>query len=369
MFTKSPLLCLKWNMTIVRQYSVIYFTKPKASTTTVQDKLIDSVVKRNYMQKIIRLKGVRIWHYISRFIDYDRSLIFSKSLFVVILYLMMKFCWNFWVGWWNPVLMCGHKGTIITSTMLTSRVNVKANFVLHMSSYNYGLVRKMWCYYYQYVIIIIHVLFSWCCFDFLNCVSDVPRITIILCWKARTVMCDSTLGLTRSKHMSLSCIMYSYVTCVNNYLSQKSLSSCDSIKAWFISSNNHGMPMKLKLGHTPLHHAIPAAFGVFSYSCSYACYLTSADRLSDFIVTLSNVSFPVTSAQLVPPAFIRCGQHHGYPGPGQTGTVTCSPGPSRGRYVFISLPNPGILTMCETRVFAGRSRATFKICRYHLLTH
>ena len=90
----------------------------------------------------------------------------------------------------------------------------------------------------------------------------------------------------------------------------------------------------------------------------YICLL-SVDRLTDFIVTVSNISFPVTAAQLVPPAYTRCGQYQGYPGPGQTGTVTCSPGPTRGRYVFISLPIPGVLTMCETRVFAGMSRVGF----------
>ena len=91
--------------------------------------------------------------------------------------------------------------------------------------------------------------------------------------------------------------------------------------------------------------------------------LSSADRLLDFIVTVSNVSFPVTAAQIVPPAYIQCGQYQGYPGPGQTGTVTCSPGPSPGRYVFISLPNPGVLTMCETRVFAGRTYFAFVIIK------
>ena len=89
--------------------------------------------------------------------------------------------------------------------------------------------------------------------------------------------------------------------------------------------------------------------------------LSFTDRLSDFIVTVSNISFPVTSNQLVSPAFTLCGQYQGYPGPGQRGTVICSPGPSRGRYVFISLPTLGVLTMCETRVFAGRLKAKFKV--------
>ena len=99
------------------------------------------------------------------------------------------------------------------------------------------------------------------------------------------------------------------------------------------------------------------------------CYLSSIDRLSNFIVTVSNISFPATAAQLVPPAFTRCGQYQGYPEPGQAGTVTCSPGPSRGRYVFISLPTLGILTMCETRVFAGMLNAKFKVCQHGFFAH
>ena len=36
------------------------------------------VAKRNYMQKVISFKGVRIWNYVSQFIDYDRSFISYK---------------------------------------------------------------------------------------------------------------------------------------------------------------------------------------------------------------------------------------------------------------------------------------------------
>ena len=50
------------------------------------------------------------------------------------------------------------------------------------------------------------------------------------------------------------------------------------------------------------------------------------------------------------------------------GTVTCSPGPSRGRYVFISLPIPGVLTMCETWVFASRSTPNLTVRRHCLQT-
>ena len=36
------------------------------------------VAKRNYMQKIIRYKGVCIWNYLSQFVDYDRSFLSYK---------------------------------------------------------------------------------------------------------------------------------------------------------------------------------------------------------------------------------------------------------------------------------------------------
>ena len=93
-----------------------------------------------------------------------------------------------------------------------------------------------------------------------------------------------------------------------------------------------------------------------------------AERLANFIVTLSNISFPVTSVELAPPVFIRCGQYKGHPGPDQTGTVTCSSGPRRGRYVFISLPIPGVLTVCEARVFTDRPKFP-RIARSHTHQH
>ena len=92
---------------------------------------------------------------------------------------------------------------------------------------------------------------------------------------------------------------------------------------------------------------------MFQYIYCYTHFRSFAERLSDFIVSVSNVSFPVTADDLVPPAFTQCGQYDGYPGSGQTGTLTCSPGPSRGRYVFISLPAIESLTLCEVRFFAG----------------
>ena len=67
--------------------------------------------------------------------------------------------------------------TIILANMDGCSIFIsKVNFVLLISSYDFGLVRMVW-YYYQYVITIIHILFSLCCFGLFNCVPSVPRVT------------------------------------------------------------------------------------------------------------------------------------------------------------------------------------------------
>ena len=72
---------------------------------------------------------------------------------------------------------------------------------MHISYHDYGLVIKM-KYNYQYVIIIIYDCFLWC-FGLFNCVPVIPHVIMILCWKRHIVRCDSALGLTQSKQMSL----------------------------------------------------------------------------------------------------------------------------------------------------------------------
>ena len=79
---------------------------------------------------------------------------------------------------------------------------------------------------------------------------------------------------------------------------------------------------------------------------------SSHNSNSDFLVTVSNTAFPVTYDQLS--SFTRCGQYSGYPAASQWGRVTCSPGPVRGRYVYVSIHNSGYyLIMCEVKVFGG----------------
>ena len=46
--------------------------------TTQADQFHVPIAKRNYMQKIIRYKRVRIWNYLSQFVDYDRVFISYK---------------------------------------------------------------------------------------------------------------------------------------------------------------------------------------------------------------------------------------------------------------------------------------------------
>ena len=90
------------------------------------------------------------------------------------------------------------------------------------------------------------------------------------------------------------------------------------------------------------------------YSCVFiADEGYGAHFLKDFLVTVSNIGFPVTYDQLSS-SFTRCGQYNGYPPGGQWGRVTCSPDPVRGRYVYVSTDIPAHrLTICEVRVYAG----------------
>ena len=46
--------------------------------TRQADQIHVPVDKCNYMQKVISFKGVRLWNYVSQFIDYDRSFISYK---------------------------------------------------------------------------------------------------------------------------------------------------------------------------------------------------------------------------------------------------------------------------------------------------
>ena len=82
--------------------------------------------------------------------------------------------------------------------------------------------------------------------------------------------------------------------------------------------------------------------------------LLFSDRLADFTVTVSNVSFPIKADQLMSSGFERCVQYNGFPGAAETVKVTCDTAPIRGRYVYISLPGNQPLTLYEARVYGGK---------------
>ena len=84
----------------------------------------------------------------------------------------------------------------------------------------------------------------------------------------------------------------------------------------------------------------------------HSIVILPSERLANFKVVISNVSLMVTSSQLLGSDFITCGQYTSYPPGGATGRVTCSPGPIRGRFVHITLPQPESLTLCEVMVLS-----------------
>ena len=77
------------------------------------------------------------------------------------------------------------------------------------------------------------------------------------------------------------------------------------------------------------------------------------ERLSDFRVLVSNMSFPVTSPQLATEQFRLCGQFHGIPPAAAISRLKC-PRAIIGRYVYITLPRRGFLTLCEVHLYGRK---------------
>ena len=77
-------------------------------------------------------------------------------------------------------------------------------------------------------------------------------------------------------------------------------------------------------------------------------------RLSDFIVSVSDVAPPAQTRPLDEVFYPTCYRHAGHPGAGETITVYCDPAPIWGRYVYISLPVSDELALCEVQVYEGK---------------
>ena len=96
---------------------------------------------------------------------------------------------------------------------------------------------------------------------------------------------------------------------------------------------------------------IPHAYDIRAYK-----YHIPDRKLSNFIVIVTNISFPTTSTILTANATGRCGQYPGHPVEGTVGRVLCSPSPIKGRYVYITLPAVRYLMLCEVEVFMGNDQ-------------
>ena len=76
----------------------------------------------------------------------------------------------------------------------------------------------------------------------------------------------------------------------------------------------------------------------------------SVERLSDFIVAISDINPPPGNVNDLD-GYTRCGQFSGFPDP--KGTVYC-PADMEGRLVYVYLPETNYLALCEVEVYGTR---------------
>ena len=82
---------------------------------------------------------------------------------------------------------------------------------------------------------------------------------------------------------------------------------------------------------------------------THPTYPFSEERLSDFIVAVSNTENPANSDVL--DTFSRCGQFSGQPG--DVETMSCAPD-ATGRYLYVYLPTTQFLAICELEAYGIR---------------
>ncbi len=89
---------------------------------------------------------------------------------------------------------------------------------------------------------------------------------------------------------------------------------------------------------------------VYNYSLT-VYYLFTGDRLHDFIVSLSNKSYPYTTFPLAGLNYVTCAQYNGAVPQGATITLTCTQ-PAIGQYVAVYIPSiQAIRSLCEVEVY------------------
>ena len=86
----------------------------------------------------------------------------------------------------------------------------------------------------------------------------------------------------------------------------------------------------------------------------YRCVFISVERLSDFTVYVSDVSFPPPDDQpFAEPDYHVCATYVGYPPGGTAVIITCQQGPvwGWGTHLYIQQPRVEFLTLCEVEVY------------------
>ena len=84
---------------------------------------------------------------------------------------------------------------------------------------------------------------------------------------------------------------------------------------------------------------------------SFTDYDLFAERLGDFVVTVSDIAPSESTDPSSSIGFTECHRYSGIPPASSTVTVFCDVAPIWGRYVTIYLPIKEALTICEVQVY------------------
>ena len=91
------------------------------------------------------------------------------------------------------------------------------------------------------------------------------------------------------------------------------------------------------------------------HGVSFTQHNLFADRLGDFIVTVSDIAPSASTHPSSAAGFTECHRYQGIPPESSTVTVLCDVAPIWGRFVTIYLPANEALTICEVQVYEFNS--------------